>query len=89
MTDIQPYQFEQEEALQDEDDSDCFKEKTGIIEEITRRIGNTDWFLNELSVLLTQVTSEHLTFLLSAIESGIRCSLNGRPLVIWIISLHL
>jgi hypothetical protein len=27
MTEIQPYQFEQEEALQDEDDSDCFKEK--------------------------------------------------------------
>jgi len=31
MTNVQPYQFEPEEPLQDEDDSDCFKEG-GIIE---------------------------------------------------------
>ena len=30
MTDIQPYQFEPEAPLQDEDDCDCFEE-SGII----------------------------------------------------------
>jgi len=32
MTDIQPYQFQPKETLQNEDDSDCFEE-SGIIEE--------------------------------------------------------
>ena len=66
MTDIQPYQFEPEEPLQDEDDSDCFEE-SGIIEESARRTGNTNWCLCELCVLLAQVTSEHLPFLLPAL----------------------
>jgi len=35
MTDIQPYQFEPERTLQDEDDFDCFKE-SGIIKESAR-----------------------------------------------------
>ena len=36
MTGIQPYQFEPEEPLQDEDDSDCFEER-GIIDASVRR----------------------------------------------------
>jgi len=88
MTGIQPYQFEQEEALQDEDDSDCFEEG-GIIEETVRRTRNTNWCPCELCVLLAQVKSEHLTFLLPALKSGIWCSHNGGPPVIWIISLYL
>jgi len=36
MIDIQPYQFDPEESLQGEDDSDCFEE-SGIIEVIARR----------------------------------------------------
>jgi len=40
MNDKQPYQFEPEEPLQDEDDSDCFKESR-IIEESARRTRNT------------------------------------------------
>jgi len=31
---------------------------------------------------------EHLSFLLPAFESGFRCSRNGSPPVIWIISLY-
>ena len=58
MTDIQPYQFDPEEPLQDEDDSNCFEE-SGIFEESARRTGNTNWCLCELGVLLAQVTSEH------------------------------
>ena len=41
MTDIQPYQFEPEEPLQDEDDSDCFEESE-IIEERAWRTRNTN-----------------------------------------------
>ena len=61
MNDTPPYQFEPEETLQDEDDSDCF-EKSEIVEESTGRTGNTNWWLCELCALLAQVTSEHLTF---------------------------
>jgi len=57
--------------------------------ENARRTGNTNWCLCELCLLLAQVTSEHLTFLLLAFESGIWCSHNGSPPVIWIISLYL
>ena len=78
MTDIRPYQFEPKGTLQDEDDSDCFEESR-IIKESARK---TNWCLCEL---LTQVTSEHLTFLLPALESGIHY---GGPPVIWIISLY-
>jgi len=88
MTDIHPYQFGSEGTLQDEDDSNCFEESR-IIEESARRTGNTNWCLCKLCVLLPQVTSEHLTFLLPAFESGIRCNHNGGPPVIWIISLYL
>jgi len=35
------------------------------------------------------VTSDHLCLLLAAFESGFRCSSNGGPPVIWIISLYL
>jgi len=35
------------------------------------------------------MTSEHLSFLLPAFESGFQCSRNGSPPVIWIISLYL
>ena len=42
MTDIQPYHFEPEETLEEEDDSVCF-------EETSRTTGNTDWCLCELS----------------------------------------
>ena len=35
------------------------------------------------------VTSEHFSFLFPAFESGFRCSRNGDPPVIWIISLYL
>ena len=86
MTAIQPYQFDPEEPLQDE--SDCFKESR-IIEESARRTGNTNWYLYELCVLLAQVTSEHLTFLLPVFGSDIRRSRNSGPPVIWIISLYL
>jgi len=53
----------------------------GIIEETPRRTGTLSGvYVN--SVLLAQVTSGHLTFLLPAIESGIRCSRNdGRPVI--------
>ena len=44
MTDIQLYQSEPEERLQDEFDSDCFEE-SGIIEERARRTDNTNWCL--------------------------------------------
>ena len=33
-------------TLEEEDDSDCFKE-SGIVKEISRRTGNTDWCLFE------------------------------------------
>jgi len=36
-----------------------------------------------------KVTSEHLSFLLHAFQFGFRCSRNGGPSVIWIISLYL
>ena len=65
MNDIQPYQFEPDESLQDKDDSDYFKENA-------MRIGSTNWCLCELCVLLVEVTSEHLIFLLPTFESGIR-----------------
>jgi len=83
MKDMQPYQFEPEEPLQD--DSDCFEESR-IIKENVRKTGNTNWCLCEQCVCLAQVTSEHLTVLLPTFESGI---LNGSPPVIWIISLYL
>jgi len=38
MTVIEPYQFEPEEPLQDEDDSNCFEE-SGIIEVSASRPG--------------------------------------------------
>ena len=38
---------------------------------------------------LGQVTSDHLTFLLPNFKSGLHCSRNGCPPVIWIISLYL
>jgi len=41
MNGTQPCQFEPEEPLQYEDDSD-YLEKSGIIEESTRRTGNTN-----------------------------------------------
>jgi len=47
MTDIQPYQFDPEESLQDEDDSDCFEE-SGIIVVSARRTWNTKWYLCKL-----------------------------------------
>ena len=59
MSDIQPYQLEPEESLQDEDDSDCFEE-SGIIEESARKTGNTNSCACELCELLAQVTSDHL-----------------------------
>jgi len=40
MTDIQSYQFDPEETLQNEDDSDCFEESRNIKESV-RRTGNT------------------------------------------------
>jgi len=40
MNDIQPYQFEPEGTLEEEDDSDHFEENE-IIEETLRRTGNT------------------------------------------------
>jgi len=86
MTDVQPYQFELEEPLQDEDDSDCFEESE-IIEE-SARTGSNNWCPCELCLLLVQVVSEQWTFLLPDFESGIRCSRNGGPPVIWIISLY-
>ena len=82
MNGIQPYQFKPEESLQGEDDSDC-------LEESPRRTGNTNWCLYELCVLLAQMTSERLTFLLPAFESAFRCIRNGGPAVICIISLYL
>jgi len=88
MTDIQAYQFEPEQTLQDEDDSDYFEESR-ITEEIARSTGNTNWYLCELRVLLAQVTSQHLTFILPAFQIGIRCSRNGGPPVISAISLYL
>jgi len=47
MNDIQPYQFEPEGTLEEEDDSDCFEE-IGIVDETLRRTWNTDWGLCEL-----------------------------------------
>jgi len=44
MNDIQTYQFEPEGTLEEEDDSNCLKE-SGIVEETSRRTGNTDWCL--------------------------------------------
>ena len=88
MNDIEPYHFDPEEPFEDEDDSDYFEE-SGIIEESARITGNTNWCLCELCLRLAQVTSEHLTFLLLAFESGIRCSRNGGPPVMWIISSNL
>jgi len=35
------------------------------------------------------MTSEHFSVLLPTLESDFRCSRNGRPPVIWIISLYL
>ena len=46
MNDIQSYQFEPEDTLEEADDSDCFEESR-IIEE-TSSTGNTDWCLCEL-----------------------------------------
>ena len=86
MNDTQLDQFETEEPLQD--DSDCFEESR-IIEKSARRTGKNNWCLCELCVRRAQVTSEHFTFLLPAFESDIRCSRNGGPPVIWIISLYL
>jgi len=80
MTDIEPYQFDPEEPLQDEDDSDCFEE-SGIIEERTKR--------TMTCVYVNSMTSEHLNFLFPTFESGIQCSRNGGPPLIWIISLYL
>ncbi|KAK2153566.1 hypothetical protein LSH36_292g00082 [Paralvinella palmiformis] len=42
-----PYHLEPEGTLEEEDDSDCFEE-SGIVEETSRRTGNTDWCLCEL-----------------------------------------
>jgi len=53
MNDTQPYQFESEEPLQDEDDSDCFGKKG----ETSKRTGNTNWCLYIVCVLQTQVIS--------------------------------
>ena len=44
MNDIQPYQFEPEGTLEEEDDSDHFEENE-IIEETLRRTGNT-WLVS-------------------------------------------
>jgi len=41
MNDTQPYQFEPEQPIQDEDDSDCFEESE-IIKENPRRTRNTN-----------------------------------------------
>ena len=59
FTDIQAYQFELDEPLNDEDDSDWFGE-SGIIEESARRTRNPSWCSSELCVL--QMTSRALTF---------------------------
>jgi len=46
MNDIQPYHFETELTLEEEDDYNCFEE-SGIVKETSRRTGNTDWCLCE------------------------------------------
>jgi len=73
----QPYQFEPERTLQEEDDSKWLRNKHSR-ETIIR-----------ISLEGTCMTSEHFSFLLSAFESGFRYSHNGSPPVIWIISLYL
>jgi len=60
-----------------------------MMENNANRTGNNNWRLCELCVRLAQVTSEHLTFLFPTFESGIRCSRNDGPPVIWISSLCL
>ena len=70
MTNIQPYQFEPEEPLQDEDDSGCLEE-SGIIDERTRKTENPNWCPCEFCIFLAHVTSEHFNFLLPGFKSGI------------------
>ena len=49
----------------------------------------TNWCLCEFWFRLLQVRSEHLTFNFPPpFESGTQCSLNGGPLVIWVMSLY-
>jgi len=45
--------------------------------------------LIRVSTEIAHVTSEHFSFLLPAFESGFRCSRNGGPPMIWIISIYL
>jgi len=77
MNDIQPYQFEPEGTRQEEDDSKWLRNKRSR-ETIIR-----------VRIEIAHVTSEHFSLLLPAFGSGFRCSHNGGPPVIWIISLYL
>ena len=77
MNNIQPYQFDPEGTLQEEDDSKWLRNQSSR-ETIIR-----------VSLEIADVTSEHFSLFLPAFESGFRCSHNGGPQVIWIISLYL
>ena len=67
MTDIQPYQFDPEEPYYKMKMIPIVSKKA----ELSKRAVSTNWCLRELSVLPVLVTSEYLTFLLPALESGI------------------
>ena len=134
MNDIQPYQFEPEGTLEQEDDSDFFEE-SGIIEDNREHWPVSVWtlwtngFQKGISLLpfcgkfelyftwfkcemyiTTSRMAEIITlrsnynqrqsrecsydvrafeFPLPLFESGFRCSRNGGPPVVWIISLYL
>ena len=45
--------------------------------------------LIRVSLESAHVTSQRFSYLLPTFKSGFRCSRNGGPLVIWIISLYL
>jgi len=47
MNDIQPYHFEPEGNLEEEDDSNCLEESR-IVEETSTKTGNNEWCLCEL-----------------------------------------
>jgi len=77
MNDIQPYNFEPEGTLEEEDDSKRLK-----------YYGSRPTIIG-VSLERAHMTSEHFIFLFPAFESGFRCSCNGSSPVIWIISLYL
>ena len=77
LVNIQPYQFEPERTLQEEDDSKWLRywcSRATII---------------HVSLESVHVTSGHFSFLFFAFESGFQCSHNGGHPVIWIISLYI